>query len=118
MCRAPARPMIAQQCYPSRTCYPSRRDGFAAGFCMPMAPYAGMRHTRPPRRPIQVRPREGGYFMITFVRTATIAPGKLVEAMGFAHQVGQHVEKITGLKVVVATPVGGNPFRIAWVTAQ
>jgi hypothetical protein len=56
--------------------------------------------------------------MITFVRTATIAPGKLVEAMGFAHQVGQHVEKITGLKVVVATPVGGNPFRIAWVTAQ
>jgi hypothetical protein len=56
--------------------------------------------------------------MITFVRTATIAPGKLGEAMGFAHQVGQLVEKITGLKVGVATPVGGNPFRIAWVTAQ
>jgi hypothetical protein len=56
--------------------------------------------------------------MITFVRTATIAPGKLAEAMGFAHEIAKLVEKITGLKVGVAVPVGGNPFRIAWVAAE
>ena len=28
------------------------------------------------------------------------------------------VEKITGLKVGVSMPVGGNPFRIAWVAAE
>jgi hypothetical protein len=56
--------------------------------------------------------------MITFVRTATIAPGKVVEALTFAHQIAKLVEKITGLKVGVSMPVGGNPFRIAWVAAQ
>jgi hypothetical protein len=56
--------------------------------------------------------------MITFVRTATIAPGKMAEAMGFAHEIAKLVEKITGLKVGVAVPVGGNPFRIAWVAGE
>jgi hypothetical protein len=56
--------------------------------------------------------------MITFVRTATIAPGKLGEAMGFAHEIAQLVEKITGLRVGVSMPVSGNPFRIAWVAAE
>jgi hypothetical protein len=56
--------------------------------------------------------------MITFVRTATIAPGKIGEALGFAHEVAKLVEKITGLKVGVNMPVGGNPFRIAWVAAE
>jgi hypothetical protein len=56
--------------------------------------------------------------MITFVRTATIAPGKVVEALTFAHQIAKLAEKITGLKVGVSMPVGGNPFRIAWVAAQ
>jgi hypothetical protein len=56
--------------------------------------------------------------MITFVRTATIAPGKVGEALAFAHQIANLVEKITGLKVGVSMPVGGNPFRVAWVAAQ
>jgi hypothetical protein len=56
--------------------------------------------------------------MITFVRTAAIAPGKVAEAVGFAHQVAKHVEKITGLKIGVSMPIGGNPFRIAWVAAE
>jgi hypothetical protein len=59
-----------------------------------------------------------GIVMITFVRTATIAPGKVVEALNFAHQIAKLVEKITGLKVGVSMPIGGNPFRIAWVAAQ
>ena len=56
--------------------------------------------------------------MITFVRTSKIAPGKVVEALAFAHQIAKLVEKITGLKVGVSMPVGGNPFRIAWVAAE
>jgi len=56
--------------------------------------------------------------MITFVRTATIAPGKVAEALAFAHQIANLVEKITGLKVGVSMPIAGNPFRIAWVAAQ
>jgi acetyl-CoA carboxylase alpha subunit len=40
--------------------------------------------------------------MITFVRTATIAPGKVAEALAFAHQIAKLVEKITGLKVGVS----------------
>jgi hypothetical protein len=54
--------------------------------------------------------------MITFVRTASIAPGKVVEALTFAHQVAALTEKITGVKIGVTMLVGGgNPFRIAWV---
>jgi hypothetical protein len=56
--------------------------------------------------------------MITFVRTATIAPGKVAEALAFAHQIAKLVEKITGLKVGVSMPIAGNPFRIAWVAAE
>jgi hypothetical protein len=53
--------------------------------------------------------------MITFVRTDFIAPGKQAEALAFAHQIAKLVEKLTGHKVGVSIPVGGNPFRVAWV---
>ena len=53
--------------------------------------------------------------MITFIRTDSIAPGKLGEALGFAVQIAAFVEKIIGHKVGVSVPVGGNPFRVAWV---
>jgi acetyl-CoA carboxylase alpha subunit len=56
-------------------------------------------------------PRAGGIVTITFVRTATIAPGKVAEALAFAHQIAKLVEKITGLKVGVSMPIAGN--RIA-----
>ena len=55
---------------------------------------------------------------VRFVRTATIAPGKLAEAIGLAHQIAKLVDKIAGLKVGVSMPVAGNPFRIAWVAAE
>lgn len=53
--------------------------------------------------------------MITFVRTDFIAPGKQAEALAFAQQIAKLVEKITSYKVGVSIPVGGNPFRVAWV---
>jgi hypothetical protein len=55
--------------------------------------------------------------MITFIRTDSIAPGKLAEALGFAQEIAAFVEKIIGHKVGVSVPVGGNPFRVAWVVA-
>lgn len=55
--------------------------------------------------------------MITFVRTDSIAPGKLVEALAFAQDIAKFVEKAVGYKVGVSIPVGGNPFRVAWVVA-
>jgi hypothetical protein len=56
--------------------------------------------------------------MITYVRSANIAPGKTAEALTFAHEIANFVEKITGVKVGVSMPIGGNPFRIAWVAAE
>jgi hypothetical protein len=67
---------------------------------------------------LPTRPQQGEETMITFVRTASIAPGKVGDAIAFAHKVAKLVEKITGLKIGVSIPVGGNPFRIAWVTTE
>jgi hypothetical protein len=52
--------------------------------------------------------------MITFVRVATIAPGKTHEAMSFAQKVAKLVESKVGTKVDIAVPIGGNPGRITW----
>ena len=45
---------------------------------------------------------------VSRLRTVAIAPGKVAEAVGFAHQVAKHAEKITGLKVGVSMPIGGT----------
>ncbi len=54
--------------------------------------------------------------MITFVRTASIAPGKVGEAIGFAHQSAEFLKAKYGVETGVSMPIGGNPFRIAWVS--
>jgi hypothetical protein len=54
--------------------------------------------------------------MLTFIRTGSSAPGRTVEAMTFAHQVAQMIEKLTGKKFTVSMPVAGNPARIAWIS--
>jgi len=55
--------------------------------------------------------------MITFVRTAVIAPGKTHEAMTFAHEVAKMVEAKVGIKVNLMRPIGGNPSRMDWVAS-
>ena len=55
--------------------------------------------------------------MITFVRTAVIAPSKTHEAMTFAHQVTKMVEAKVGIKNNIMRPIGGNPSRISWVSS-
>jgi hypothetical protein len=54
--------------------------------------------------------------MIRFVRTATVAPGKLADALVFAKQIAEYLGKNHGQKLEVMVPVGGNPIRIAWRT--
>lgn len=52
--------------------------------------------------------------MIRFVRVASIAPGKMTEALAFARQIAELFEKTTGMKLQIMVPVGGNPQRVAW----
>jgi hypothetical protein len=54
--------------------------------------------------------------MIRFVRTASVAPGKLGDALAFAKQITEYIGKNFGQKLEVMMPVGGNPNRIAWRT--
>ena len=57
---------------------------------------------------------ENGETMIRFVRTASIAPGKLGDALAFAKQVAEYVGTHFGVRLEVMMPVGGNPNRVAW----
>ena len=52
--------------------------------------------------------------MITFYRSASIAPGKNSSTFAFAHEIASYIKDKTGVTVKVAVPVGGNPNRIAW----
>ena len=52
--------------------------------------------------------------MIRFVRTASIAPGKLGDALAFAKQVAEYIDKNFGARLEIMMPVGGNPNRVAW----
>lgn len=54
--------------------------------------------------------------MIRFIRTASIAPGKVGDAIAFAKQVSAFIEKKTKIKLEVIMPIGGNPHRIGWRT--
>jgi len=52
--------------------------------------------------------------MIRFVRTASIAQGKLRDALAVAKEIAEHIKKNHGVQLEIMMPVGGNPFRIAW----
>jgi len=52
--------------------------------------------------------------MIRFVRSASIAPGKLGDALAFAKQISEYIGKQFGVRLEVMMPVGGNPNRVAW----
>ena len=52
--------------------------------------------------------------MIRFVRTASIAPGKLGDALAFAKQVSEYIGNHFSVRLEIMMPVGGNPNRVAW----
>jgi hypothetical protein len=58
---------------------------------------------------------ERGTIMITFIRSAVIAPGKVSDALAFAHKIAKHITEKYGTAVDLQVPVGGNPSRIAWL---
>jgi len=55
-----------------------------------------------------------GKEMIVFVRSADLAPGKVMAAMKFAAEIAMLAEKIGGSSVTVMLPIGGNPNQILW----
>jgi hypothetical protein len=54
--------------------------------------------------------------MIGFYRMASIAPGKLTGALAYAHEIAAFIMDKHGFEVLVAMPIGGNPYRIGWST--
>jgi hypothetical protein len=52
--------------------------------------------------------------MIIFLRTVSIAPGKVAGAVAFGHQIAKLVRDKTGVELQPAMPVGGNPNRLRW----
>ena len=52
--------------------------------------------------------------MIRFIRTGSVAPGKLGDALAFAKQITEYIGKNFGVKLEVMMPIGGNPNRIGW----
>ena len=52
--------------------------------------------------------------MIYFLRSATIAQGKMVSAMSFAREMAELIKKKMGITVTVGMPVGGQASRIGW----
>lgn len=53
--------------------------------------------------------------MIYFLRSATIASGKMVAAMSFARDIAQYIKTKTGKDVRVGMPIGGQSSRIGWL---
>ena len=54
--------------------------------------------------------------MISFFRTAAIAPGKTGDAIASAHKIIKYLDEKYSIKVAVLMPVGGNPNRLGWHT--
>jgi hypothetical protein len=53
-------------------------------------------------------------FVIYFLRSATIAQGKLVLARQFASEIADYIKAKTGTSVTVGMPIGGHVNRIGW----
>jgi len=54
--------------------------------------------------------------MITLIRTITIQPGKLAEAMAWAKEAGIIVKRVTGKESTLCASFGGVLGALAWIT--
>ena len=52
--------------------------------------------------------------MITWIRSAAIAPGKVPEAFAFVKKASDLIERKHAISIVVSRPLAGNPTRIFW----
>jgi NIPSNAP len=54
--------------------------------------------------------------MITFIRTTSITPGKVDEALAFARAAVKLIHAKIGMQVEVNVPIAGDPYRLAFFT--
>jgi len=52
--------------------------------------------------------------MITWIRSAAIAPGKVAEAFTFVKRAASLIADKHAIRIVVSRPLAGNPTRIFW----
>jgi hypothetical protein len=52
--------------------------------------------------------------MITWIRSAAIAPGKVPDAISFVKKATKLIEDKHSIKIIVSRPIAGNPTRIFW----
>ncbi len=52
--------------------------------------------------------------MITWIRSAAIAPGKVNDAFAFVRKAVAHIEDRHAIRIVASRPLAGNPTRIFW----
>ena len=52
--------------------------------------------------------------MITWIRSAAIAPGKVVDAFAFVKKATKLIDDKHNIKITVSRPMAGNPTRIFW----
>jgi hypothetical protein len=52
--------------------------------------------------------------MITWIRSAAIAPGKAADAFTFVRKATKLIEDDHNIKITVSRPIAGNPTRIFW----
>jgi hypothetical protein len=55
--------------------------------------------------------------LIHFMRTTSIAPGKVADALAFAGEMTEYLSSAYGQKMQLMVPVGGNPFRLCFSTS-
>ena len=54
--------------------------------------------------------------MITHIRTAVALSGKSLEFVAFAKEMAEIINRVTGIKPVVAASFGGNANELAWIS--
>ena len=52
--------------------------------------------------------------MITWIRSAAIAPGKTSEAFAFVRRARTLIAEKHGIDIAISRPLAGNPTRIFW----
>ena len=52
--------------------------------------------------------------MITWIRSATIAPGKTGEAFAFVRSATKLIKHKHNIMIAVGRPIAGNPNRVFW----
>ena len=52
--------------------------------------------------------------MITWIRSAAIAQGKVADAFAFVKKAAKLIDDNHSIKITVSRPISGNPTRIFW----